>query len=233
MTRNQFMHELERELKANGVSEIEEILAEYEEHFDYKAEEGKTEEEIARRLASPQDIAAEYAQIRPPVNKFEKRTKTAGLLLLSLPLALVYVFLWAAVAVLFAFSLCSLAAGFCLITTLNIAGLIPSMPYLAALLLGIAALALSLLAFTGGILMALYVAHWGKCYLKWCRRTVNNSAAPAPSKSPKLSKKTAYRLRCCGIVGLAVFVSAFLAAYIAMCALAGTFEPWHEWHWFE
>ena len=48
MTRNQFMEELGRRLKALNVPDAEEILAEYEEHFDFKLEEGKTEEERPR-----------------------------------------------------------------------------------------------------------------------------------------------------------------------------------------
>lgn len=233
MTKNQFMAELVRELKAAGVSDIEEIVAEYEEHFDFKAEEGKTEEEIARRLASPQEIAKEYADVREPQNRFERGVKIAGLTFLSIPLAFVYLLMWSAAIVVGAFAACSLAAGFCLVTTVNIAELIPQMPYLPALLTGVSCFGLAALSAVGSVYMFLFVKQWGKCYLHRCARTANGKSTPALPKFPKITKKAAYRLKLFASIGLVVFVSAFLAGYIAMCLYAGSFEPWHVWHWFE
>lgn len=100
MTKTQYLNELRKELKANSVGDIEDIIAEYEEHFDFKAEEGVTEEETARKLSSPQEIAAEYGRTAVSVNKFEKSFKVGGLTLLSLPLSLIYVLMWCSVALL-------------------------------------------------------------------------------------------------------------------------------------
>ena len=63
MTKNQYLDELKKELKSNNVPDMNDIIAEYEEHFKFKIEEGKTEEEIARKLSSPKEIAKEYAKI--------------------------------------------------------------------------------------------------------------------------------------------------------------------------
>lgn len=233
MTRNQFMEELGRRLKALNVPDAEEILAEYEEHFDFKLEEGKTEEEIARRLSSPQEIAEEYAAVNRPQNKFERGVKIAGITALSVPLCFVYALMWAAAIVLGAFAACALAAGFCLITTVNIAELIPQMPYLPALLTGISCFGLCVLSAVGCVYAALYVTQWGRCYLNWCRRTVRNSSAPALSALPKVSKKFAYGTKLLAAIGLVVFVAALIAGYAAMCLYAGSLEPWHIWQWFE
>ena len=62
MNKERFLSELKRELNEKGVQGVDEILAEYEEHFSYKLEEGWTEEEIAKKLSSPSEIAEEYSE---------------------------------------------------------------------------------------------------------------------------------------------------------------------------
>ena len=61
MTKNEFLEGLRKELKLYNVAEIDEIISEYEEHFAFKVEEGFTEEEIAKKLSTPQELAKEYA----------------------------------------------------------------------------------------------------------------------------------------------------------------------------
>ena len=156
MTKTQYLNELRKELKANSVDDIEDIIAEYEEHFDFKAEEGITEEETARKLSSPQEIAAEYGRTAVSVNKFEKSFKVGGLTLLSLPLSLIYVLMWCSVALLGIFALVCTTAGFCLITRANIAGLIPYMPYFSSFITGIALLGLAILSAVGAVYTFMY-----------------------------------------------------------------------------
>ncbi len=43
MTKENFLEQLRKELKLKNVSDIDEIIADYEEHFEFKVEEGKTE----------------------------------------------------------------------------------------------------------------------------------------------------------------------------------------------
>ena len=189
MTKNQYLDELKKELKSNNVPDMNDIIAEYEEHFKFKIEEGKTEEEIARKLSSPREIANEYAKINIPINKYEKSAKITGLTFLSIPLSLVYIMMWASVVVLGAFSITSLVTGFCLITTLNIAGLIPNMPYFSSFMAGIAFIGLATIATIGTIYLFLYVKQWGKTYIRWCKNIANNNRYPSISKHPNLSKR--------------------------------------------
>ena len=192
MTKNQYLDELKKELKSNNVPDMNDIIAEYEEHFKFKIEEGKTEEEIARKLSSPKEIAKEYAKINISINKYEKNAKITGLTFLSIPLSLVYIMMCASVVVLGAFSITSLATGFCLITTLNIAGLIPNMPYFSSFMLGISFIGLAIIATIGTIYLFLYVKQWGKIYIRWCKNIVNNNRYPSISKHPNLSKRFIY-----------------------------------------
>lgn len=232
MTKNEFLEKLRFELKRNSVSDIEEIMSDFEEHFALKYDEGKTEEEIVARLGSPEGIASEYGKTDVKINKFEKGAKLTLVSLMSVPLTLIYILMWSAFVVVGVFAIACLVLGFCLITTINIAGLIPFVPYFSSLLLGISTLGLSLLSAVGTVYIFLYVRQWGKVYLRWSKNYVNNSHLPSLSKQPQLSKKTTYRLKILSMIGLVTFVAAFVAGYLAMCLSAGSFEPWHIWNWF-
>lgn len=61
MRKNQFLNELEGLLQGIPVAEREDILRDYEEHFQIGLENGKQEEQIAADLGSPQIIAKEVS----------------------------------------------------------------------------------------------------------------------------------------------------------------------------
>lgn len=59
MTKNQFLAELERHLNKLPKQELEDILRDYEEYFQNALSDGKTEQEIAKSLGSPKQLAKE------------------------------------------------------------------------------------------------------------------------------------------------------------------------------
>ncbi|MGG2064957.1 HAAS signaling domain-containing protein [Bacillus sp. S14(2024)] len=59
MTKEQFLHELSEHLRRLPEEERNDILYDYEEHFQFGIEEGKTETEIIKALGSPKTIAKE------------------------------------------------------------------------------------------------------------------------------------------------------------------------------
>lgn len=59
MTKEQFLHELSEHLRRLPEEERNDILYDYEEHFQFGIEEGKTEAEIIKALGSPKAIAKE------------------------------------------------------------------------------------------------------------------------------------------------------------------------------
>ncbi|MBA2871194.1 MULTISPECIES: HAAS signaling domain-containing protein [Bacillales] len=59
MTKDKFLQQLNDSLKRLSEKERADILQDYEEHFTFGLEEGKTEEEIAASLGSPSQIAKE------------------------------------------------------------------------------------------------------------------------------------------------------------------------------
>lgn len=60
MTRRQFIEQLKKELLKHGISNINDILNEYENHFEEGKKVGKSEEEICNNLGNPKTLAIEY-----------------------------------------------------------------------------------------------------------------------------------------------------------------------------
>jgi len=64
MNKAQYMGILEHQLTRLPISERNELLYEYESHFIFGLQNGKTEEEIAAELGNPYEIASEVLQDR-------------------------------------------------------------------------------------------------------------------------------------------------------------------------
>ena len=60
MNRDEFIGILRNELSGIPKEEIEDILYDYEEHFEIGIHKGKTEEEIVKELGNPKSIAKSY-----------------------------------------------------------------------------------------------------------------------------------------------------------------------------
>lgn len=74
MTKNQYFKELKKQLKLYAVKESEDILKDYEEHFNEALSNGKTEEEICKNLGSPENIAKQYSiEDKLPKKKHHKK----------------------------------------------------------------------------------------------------------------------------------------------------------------
>lgn len=76
MTQNEYLKKLAEALKNNGINQVEEILADYQEHFAMGLRSGKTEWEISQKLGEPETIAKAYQteslirEIKNPDTKF-------------------------------------------------------------------------------------------------------------------------------------------------------------------
>lgn len=60
MTRDEFIKSLKSSLKKLPPEEVEDIVYDYEEHFQIGLSKGKTEEEISKELGNPKNIAKMY-----------------------------------------------------------------------------------------------------------------------------------------------------------------------------
>lgn len=236
MNKKDFFKELKKELEIRNVSEIEDILSDFEEHFEYKLEEGKTEEEITRKIGNPLDIANDYANHSSDKegSKESKGSKInlIPLLILDIFVIPMYIALFAVVLTLGIASITFLTLGFSLIFSINIENLIPTMPYITSLIFGIGIISIFVIFTIGTIYMYLYVKQWGKVYLRWHKNCSNNSMYPSLSKHPKVSKKLTYNLKLFNMIGIVITVITFIIGYIVSASIAGSFEFWHAWNWF-
>lgn len=60
MTKLEFMNQLASGLHKRNIADAADVLEEYEQHFAFKLSDGYSEEEIAARLGSPADLAAQF-----------------------------------------------------------------------------------------------------------------------------------------------------------------------------
>jgi uncharacterized membrane protein len=165
MLKQDFMQQLERALSPLKPEERRDILSDFEEHFASGKACGKAEEEVAAELGDPNTLAAQYTEGLQPSPEPVKASGIAqgilaglGLLFFDLFISIpvistlfaVWVSLWSVVVALFAASLACFVAPFLAVA---VSGFLPG---LGVFLIGIALLALTVLA---GIGMC-YVSKW-------------------------------------------------------------------------
>ena len=155
MTKSQFLQSLETELKSRRLPDAGEILEEYEQHFSFKLADGYTEQEIARKLGSPFEIAVQFDPQSPKREALGGRSAIiAGLCLASVPTAGFFLLLAGWEIIVACFSLVSLAIATCLLSGISPWGLLPAMPGGIAAVYGIAMAALSILSASGCVYFA-------------------------------------------------------------------------------
>ena len=236
MNKKTYLEQLSTALRLRGLTDIDEIVEEYDQHFSMKQTDGYTEEEIAARLDTPTSIALQFepasANRKSPA-KGSKALRAVGLGFFDLLLGMVYVVLYAWVIVLGAFSLACLGAGLSLALGIRWNELIiPYMPFLGGLIFGISLLALSVLSFVVTIYLHLYLVQMCKAYFRWHKNTLSPQALPPRSLHPALSAKFKRRMRKIAMTSALIFGVTISAAIMILMAYAG-FKPfWHEWNWF-
>ena len=241
MNRQEYLKSLDNALSAVGVRDRNDILEEYSEHFDMKAADGFGEEETAARLAPPDAIARQYSEFG---SKSSGKTSGAapraaimtGLVSADIFVGSFFVIMYAWVIVLGILSLASAIAGVFTVTGVSLVRgvvLIPAMPYICALLLGISLLALAVLAAFGTEFCRLYVTQMFRAYARWHGSVAGGGQTSPPLPAhPVLKPKKRRIMRNVTLVALVVFAIAFVAGFVSMMIAAGSFEPWHVWGWF-
>jgi uncharacterized membrane protein len=237
MDRKAFISELEKNLKVQGVSDIEGIIEEYEDHFRFKMADGYSEEEIAARLGNPKEVAAQYLPAATAIRRSggSKAVIAIGLVFADIFAVMLFVLFFAWVAVLGAVAVACATLGVALIANFNVVSLIPVMPYLGAAIMGIAFLALAILSGLGTFYCWRYAAWLTSTYYRWHKRCLSSDpgkhlAVEIPGS--QLSPRTRRILRRLTGIAVLVFGAAFILGYIIMALQAGAIEFWHAWSWF-
>lgn len=112
------------------------------------------------------------------------------------------------------------------------AGGLPAAPLFAAIPLGLALIALGVLAAIATVYSHLYVVQWAKAFLHFQKNCISGAHRPGPGFHPAIPPRRRRRLRNTAIVSLTAFGVLFVASFIALCVYTGSFEFWHALRWF-
>ena len=237
MTKNEFMTRLASELRKRNVADAAEVIEEYEQHFAFKLADGYSEEEIAAKLGSPEELAAQF-ESTDTAKKVggSKALAVAGLCFVDLFAGLFFVLLAGFGIVLAAASLSFAALAVCLLGNLNIYGLIPTMPYWCGAILALSFVALAVLITVGCVYYAAFLRQLLRSFARFQHNTLatasGEAALPALAIHPQFSAKTKRRLRSVALISLTLFAACFVLSYVVCTLLAGSFQFWHVWGWF-
>ena len=239
MNKKEFMDKLKNSLLESGISDIDDILNEYEEHFLLKMADGFSEEEVSLKLGDPKELAKQFVQ-EAPVIKVKKKNRFftgLGLGFLDIFVGCIFLVLFIGVIALAAVAISSATAGVLLITKMNIASLLPVMPYKSAVMFSVGLIALAILVF----ITVVYGFLWFKQLLvsysrfhKNCMAKASNKAVyPAKATFLQVSGKLKRTLRGTILVSLVIFLVAFIGGYAVSALEAKALEFWHVWEWFQ
>lgn len=235
MTRAEYLKALGAALRKQHVTEVQDILSEYDDHFVCKLADGYSEEEISARLGDPAALAAQFAPNAMPPRASKSLTVT-GLCFADLFAGIMLILLAAFALVLAAFALVSAAAAVCLLGKLNPHGWIPPMPYGSALIFGITLLALCALTICGVIWFIAFLRQLMRAFSRFQRNAMAaaNGHAQLPSLpiAPQLCPWDRRRLRTTALIALMIFAAAFVLGMFVSIVSAGSFQFWHVWGWF-
>lgn len=238
MTKLDFMTQLAQALRKRGVADAADILEEYEQHFAFKLADGHTEEEIAAKLGSPEELAAQFAPAAGKKTGAGRFFTVFGLCWLDLFYG-IFVVLLASWGVVMASMVLSFGlVGVCLIGNLGVLPVIslPDMPYISALLLGICFMGLSAMCVVGSVYYFAFVRQFCRAYARFHKNALSASrgeaALPALPFYPQFAPARRRGLRTALLAGLVCFGVFLIAGAVVSAILAGNIQFWHVWHWF-
>jgi uncharacterized membrane protein len=237
MTKNEFLLKLADELKKNNVTDADDILSEYEQHFAFKMADGFSEEEIAAKLGNPVELASQFentVQVKKSTGR--KAVVITGLCIIDIFAGAFFVLLIAWEVIMAAFSLSNAVIAGCLFFGTSPWSLIPNMPYLSAVIFGLSLIALSVLSAAGCIYFGAFIRQLMRSYSRFHQNTIatasGNAVLPPLAIYPRLPAKTNRRIRTVALFSLMMFTACFVLGMIVSMILSGALEFWHAWGWF-
>ena len=246
MNKHDYLSSLERALREAGVRDCEEIIEEYSEHFDMKTADGYGEEEIAARLAPPEEIAGQFVELGPQdgrrISSGAVRVfTTIGVVLSDVVIAPILIVFFAWVVLFAVFSLVCATVGVTLASGVeqfiieNTLVTVPPMPFICSLFLGITVFALAVMSGIATEYCRLYVMQLLKKFARWNRNILGKKGAVSPPLPihPWITARKRRVMRMIAIVSLAVIVIGMIASVGSMIISARSIEPWHVWGWFQ
>jgi len=237
MTKNEFLLRLSDALRKRHVPDYSDIVGEYEQHFAFKTADGFSEEEIAAKLGSPEDLAAQFEGGGEEKRQTGRKTVTlVGLVFSDIFAGFFFAFLFAWETVVAAFSVCSAVIGACLLAGRSPWALIPPLPFGCAVVFGISLAALAVFSAAGCVYFALFIRQLMRSYGRFHKNTLASASGgavlPPLSAFPRLSPQANRRIRTVALAALTLFAVCFVLGIIVSMIAAGALEFWHAWGWF-
>ena len=237
MTKHEFMTRLENELHKRNVEDAADVVEEYGQHFAFKLADGYSEEEIAARLGTPEELAAQFGETNAPKQKRgSKPLAVVGLCFADLFAGLFFALLAGFGLVMAAATLAFAGVAVCLLGNLNVYGLLPAMPYWCGAILALSAAALAVLIAVGCVYYAAFLRQLVRSFGRFQHNTLaaasGEATLPALAINPQFTAKTKRRLRSVALISLALFAACFVLSYLVCALSAGSVQFWHVWGWF-
>lgn len=237
MTKSEFLLQLKNELKKNNISDLDDVLNEYEQHFAFKLADGFSEEEIAAKLGNPSELASQFIPDTSQKKYGGRKTVTIiGMIFANIFTGAFFLMLFIFAAVMGVVTVTSGVIGICLIGGYNIYNLIPGMPYLCAIIYAVSLLSFAILSAAACLYFVVFTRQLMRSYKRFHINVMAASAGKATLPSlpvyPLLSAKFKRRLRMLALSSLTVFAVTLVLGYIISAILAGNLEFWHVWGWF-
>ena len=238
MNKQTYLSELTGQLKARNIDDIDEIVAEYDEHFTRKMADGYAEEEIAAKLGAPTEIALQFADVGSGADKKKSGRFLAGVGAIAADIFAVpfFIIMYAWLAVIGATSVASALTGICLIIRPLLPPdflFIPPMPYVGGAFMGAMTIAFGVLAAVATVYSCALTVQMGKSYRRWHKNAFTGGKYPPYAMHPVLKDHLRRRVRSIGLIALIVFGASFIIGFVVLSASAGSLGFWHVWHWFE
>ena len=237
MTKHEFMTRLTSELHKRNVEDAADVVEEYEQHFAFKLADGYSEEEIAARLGTPEELAAQFGETNAPKQERGSKPLTVvGLCFADLFAGLFFALLDGFGLVMAAATLAFAGVAVCLLGNLNVYGLLPAMPYWCGAILALSAAALAVLIAVGCVYYAAFLRQLVRSFGRFQHNTLaaasGEATLPALAINPQFTAKTKRRLRSVALISLALFAACFVLSYLVCALSAGSVQFWHVWGWF-
>lgn len=179
MNKTEFINTLANTLKERKINDVDEIVAEYEQHFIFKMADGYSEEEIATRLGDPKALGKQFHSETNQTTSGNKAIVAIGLVFTDIIVTILFVLLFTWVIVMGAAVVAFTVAGVCLIFNVNISNLLPRMPYFVGLIFAVMSLALAVLTAVGTEYCWLYARQLLRSYCRWHRNTLATARGEA------------------------------------------------------
>lgn len=237
MTRNEYLSRLRAALLERHVSDEEEIVNEYADHFSFKLADGFSEEEIAVRLGTPETLAAQFEPGTARPASAGKVPTVIALCFADLFVFCFFVLLFAWTLVLAALAISCVAIAISLLTGTTLHGILPPIPYWCGAVFAVTLLALAVLSLAGCIYYTAFVRQLLRSYLRWHHNAIaavsGEPVLPGLGIHPQLPAQHNRRLRTIALIALVVFIVCFILGMLVSMLSAGALEFWHVWHWFQ